>query len=63
MTDDTREIAHRFNNVLMGISPHVEIIKRASKDNQRVLDSITQIELALKKAKEITDQMRASRPE
>ncbi len=61
MSDDSREIAHRFNNVLMGIYPHVEIIKRASKDNQRVLDSITQIELALKKAKEITDQMRAPR--
>lgn len=57
MSEELRSIAHRFNNVLMAIQPHVEIIKRSSKENQRVLDSVAQIELALKRAKEITDQM------
>lgn len=51
---DPREIAHQFNNILMGIQPHVEIIKRASKDNQRILDSIAHIESALKKGREFT---------
>ena len=49
-----REAAHQFNNVLMGILPHVEVIKRAAKDNQRILDSISHIEAALKKGKELT---------
>jgi len=59
MDEKLRELAHRFNNVLMGISPHVEIIKRTSKDNQKVLDSVAHIEAALKRGKEITDQIRA----
>jgi hypothetical protein len=51
---DRREIAHQFNNVLMGIGPHVEVIKRAAKDNQRILDSVAHIEAALKKGRELT---------
>jgi signal transduction histidine kinase len=58
MDEKLREIAHRFNNVLMAIQPHAEIIKRAGKDNQRILDSVAQIESALKRAKQITDEMR-----
>ena len=37
----------------MGISPHVEVIKRAGKENERVLGSATQIETALRRAKAI----------
>lgn len=59
---DLREYAHQFNNVLMGISPHVEIIKRTAKDNQRILDSVANIEAALKRGKEITDRMRDVNP-
>ena len=55
---DPREIAHQFNNVLMGIQPHVEVIKRASKDNQRVLDSVAHIEAALKRGRDLTAQLR-----
>ena len=58
MDEALRELAHRFNNVLMGISPHVEIIKRSSKENQRILDSIGHIEAALKRGREITDEIR-----
>lgn len=42
----------------MGIQPHVEVIKRASKDNERVLNSIAQIEAALKKGRELTAQIK-----
>ncbi len=46
-------LIHRFNNVLMGIQPHVEVIKRTAKDNERVLGSATQIETALRRAKAV----------
>lgn len=49
----TAALIHRFNNVLMGIQPHVEVIKRASKDNERVQGSATQIETALRRAKTV----------
>ncbi|GAC1434347.1 MAG: hypothetical protein NVSMB68_06790 [Thermoanaerobaculia bacterium] len=56
-------LIHRFNNVLMGIQPHVEVIKRAGKDNERVLGSATQIETALRRAKTvIADVGRLARP-
>lgn len=51
---DARQIAHQFNNILMGIQPHVEIIKRAAAENQRILDSVAHIETALKKGREFT---------
>ena len=54
MTIDPREAAHQFNNVLMGILPHVEVIKRAAKDNQRILDSVAHIEAAIRKGRELT---------
>ncbi len=46
-----RALIHRFNNVLMGIQPHVELIKRAGKENEKVLGSATQIETTLRRAK------------
>ena len=52
-------LIHRFNNVLMSIQPHVEVIKRASKDNERVLGSATQIETALRRAKSMMSDVRA----
>ena len=42
----------------MGIQPHVEVIKRQSKDNQRILDSIAHIEAAIKKGREITASLK-----
>lgn len=59
----TAALIHRFNNVLMGIQPHVEVIKRASKDNERVLGSATQIETALRRAKVVMSEVgRLARP-
>ena len=55
---DARQIAHQFNNILMGIQPHVEIIKRSAKDNQRILDSVAHIETALKKGREFTASLK-----
>lgn len=50
-------LIHRFNNVLMGIQPHVEVIKRAAKDNDRIQGSTTQIETALRRAKVVMSDM------
>ena len=59
---EKRDIAHQFNNVLMGIAPHVEVIKRQSKDNQRILDSIAHIEAAIKRGKELTASLKNDPP-
>jgi signal transduction histidine kinase len=53
----TAALIHRFNNVLMGISPHVEVIKRAGKENERILGSATQIETSLRRAKAIMSEV------
>ena len=59
----TSALIHRFNNVLMGIQPHVEVIKRAGKDNEKVLSSATQIETALRRAKAVMSEVsRLARP-
>ena len=50
-------LIHRFNNVLMGIQPHVEVIKRAAKDNERIQGSTTQIDTALKRAKVVMSEI------
>ena len=56
-------LIHRFNNVLMGIQPHVEVIKRASKDNERIQGSTTQIETALRRARVVMSEVsRLARP-
>lgn len=52
-------LIHRFNNVLLAIQPHVEVIKRAGKDNERVLGSATQIETALRRARTMMSDVRA----
>ena len=47
----------------MGIQPHVEVIKRATKDNERVQGSTTQIETALRRAKAVMSEVsRLARP-
>lgn len=58
-----RALIHRFNNVLMGIQPHVEVIKRAGKDNERIAGSVAQIETALRRAKgTMSEVARLARP-
>ena len=59
----TGALVHRFNNVLMGIQPHVEVIKRTGKENERILGSATQIEAALRRARAVMSEiMRLVRP-
>ena len=60
---DPRQIAHQFNNVLMGIAPHVEVIKRATKDNERVQASIAHIEAAIKKGRDLTASLKTMNDE
>jgi len=56
-------LAHNFNNVLMGIQPHAELVKRAGKDNPRIATSIEQIEASLKRGKALTTEiLRFTRP-
>ena len=56
-------LAHNFNNVLMGIQPHAELIKRAGKDNPKITTSIEQIEASLKRGKSLTSEiLRFTRP-
>lgn len=56
-------LAHNFNNVLMGIQPHAELVKRAGKDNPKITTSIEQIEASLKRGKNITSEiLRFTRP-
>lgn len=56
-------LIHRFNNVLMGIQPHVEVIRRATKDNERIQGSATHIETALRRAKVVMSEVsRLARP-
>ena len=60
----TGALVHRFNNVLMGIQTHVEVIKRTGKDNERILGSATQIESALRRARTVMSEiMRLVRPQ
>lgn len=56
-------LAHNFNNVLMGIQPHAELVKRAGKDNPKIVTSIEQIEVSLKRGKNLTSEiLRFTRP-
>lgn len=56
-------LAHNFNNVLMGIQPHAELVKRMGKDNPRIATSVEQIEASLKRGKNITAEiLRFTRP-
>ena len=47
-------IAHEFNNVLMGISPFVELIRRRP---ERAATSLDQIGVALRRGKRITEEI------
>lgn len=51
-------VAHEFNNVLMGISPFTDLMRRETeKTNQRLFDSTTHIQNALKRGKRITEEI------
>jgi len=47
-------MAHSFNNVLMGIQPFVEVARRLTQDNPRAQNAIERIAGSVKRGKEIT---------
>lgn len=49
-------VSHEFNNVLMGIQPFVEIIRRSVQD-RRAQHAASQIEQSVKRGKRITDEI------
>ncbi|HSP17006.1 MAG TPA: HAMP domain-containing sensor histidine kinase [Thermoanaerobaculia bacterium] len=58
-----RALIHRFQSVLAGIQPHAEVIKRAGKNNERILGAATQIEIALRRARSMMSEVsELSRP-
>jgi PAS domain S-box-containing protein len=50
-------IAHEFNNVLMGISPFVELLRRADQSPERRLDCLEHIGKSVKRGKRITEEI------
>ena len=56
-----RTLAHEFNNVLMGITPFIEIIRRTSS-RERIDKALAEITAAVKRGKKLTAGiLRASR--
>jgi signal transduction histidine kinase/CheY-like chemotaxis protein len=50
-------IAHEFNNVLMGIQPFAEIIRRRSGDDERIAKAAEQISNSVRRGKRVTDEI------
>jgi signal transduction histidine kinase len=56
-------VAHEFNNVLMGISPFVEVIRRSAPDLPKVQNAVVHLNRAIERGKQITqDLLRFTRP-
>lgn len=56
-------VAHEFNNVLMGISPFVEILRARSADDPRMAEATGHILRSIGRGKRITDEiLRYTRP-
>jgi len=50
-------IAHEFNNVLMGISPFVEVIRRRAGTDERLKDAAAHILTSVARGRKITDEI------
>ena len=56
-------IAHEFNNVLMGIEPFAEIIRRRIKDDEKAMKAANQISSSVRRGRRVTDEiLRFTRP-
>lgn len=56
-------IAHEFNNVLMGIQPFSELIRRVAPDDSRLVNAAEQISRSIARGKRITQEiLRFTRP-
>jgi len=57
------QVAHEFNNVLMGVSPFAEVIRRVAGDDPQVERAVDAISSAVARGKRITtDILRFGRP-
>jgi two-component system cell cycle sensor histidine kinase/response regulator CckA len=50
-------IAHEFNNVLMGIQPFAEVLRRKLGDDPRVANATTHIENSVRRGRSITQEI------
>jgi signal transduction histidine kinase len=50
-------IAHEFNNVLMGISPFVELLKRPDMANERRLTALDHMTKSIQRGRRITEEI------
>jgi PAS domain S-box-containing protein len=56
-------MAHEFNNILMGIEPFAEIIRRRGKTDEKLVKSANQISSSVRRGRRVTDEiLRFSRP-
>ncbi|HUO83475.1 MAG TPA: response regulator [Thermoanaerobaculia bacterium] len=56
-------VAHEFNNVLMGIQPFAEIIRRQAGDDEQISKAAEQIFNSVRRGKRVTEQiLRFTRP-
>ncbi len=56
-------IAHEFNNVLMGIQPFAEVIRRRAGDDERISKAAEQISNSVRRGKRVTEEiLRFARP-
>lgn len=56
-------IAHEFNNVLMGIEPFAEIVRRRVKNDEKVSMAANQISSSVRRGRRVTDEiLRFTRP-
>jgi two-component system cell cycle sensor histidine kinase/response regulator CckA len=56
-------IAHEFNNVLMGVEPFAEIIRRRAKDDEKIVRAADQISSSVRRGRRVTDEiLRFTRP-
>ena len=56
-------IAHEFNNVLMGVEPFAEVIRRRASNDAKVLQAAEQISSSVRRGRRVTEEiLRFTRP-
>jgi PAS domain S-box-containing protein len=50
-------VAHEFNNVLMGIQPFAEVLRRRLADDERAVSACNHIETSVKRGRRITQEI------
>lgn len=50
-------MAHEFNNVLMGIQPFADLLRRANPDDERIQTSMSHITQSVSRGRKVTDEI------